>query len=120
MIYGKLDMAMTSDVDGSKTNLSYSHKVGGEFESGLLPLKCGTKPPPMNKSANGRDRTWPSVSPRDPAISVVRMEGILVDRSISRSLRTNAQESMLGCPVLRQLLSLHSFYYLGNLDSCAR
>src|ERR1700691_683711 len=69
----------------SKTNLSYSHKEGGEFESGLLPLKCGTKPPPMNKSAIGRDRTWPSVSPRDPAISVVRMEGILVDRSISRS-----------------------------------
>jgi hypothetical protein len=30
-------------------------------------------------------------------------------------------ESMPGCSVSRQLLSLpHSFYYLGNLDSCAR
>jgi hypothetical protein len=103
---------MTSDVDGAKINLWYSHNVGGEFESGLL--KCGTQPPPMNKSANGRDRTWPSVSPRDPAISVLRS-------TISRSLRTNARETMPGCSVSRQLLSLpHSFYYLGNLDSCAR
>jgi hypothetical protein len=80
---GSWSMAMTSDVDGAKINLWYSHNVGGEFESGLR--KCGTQPPPMNKSANGRDRTWPSVSPRDPAISVLRS-------TISRSLRTNARK----------------------------
>jgi hypothetical protein len=75
MTYGKVEYGMTSDVDGWKSDLSYSYNVSGDFYSGVFPLKV------RNEAAADEEVTrWKGqnlairYSPRNPAISVVRKE----------------------------------------------
>lgn len=73
--HGTVEYGMTSDMDGWKTNLVYSYAVDAEFYSGLYPLKARNE-----AHADNQARAWKGqslavrYSPRDPAISAVRME----------------------------------------------
>ncbi len=75
MTYGKVEYGMTTDVEGWKTNLMYSYSVQGEFYSGVFPLQVRNE-----TAADEQVNKWKEqnlavrYSPRDPAISVVRME----------------------------------------------
>jgi hypothetical protein len=63
MTEGKVEYGMTSDVDGWKSNLSYSYSVSGEFYSGVLPLKAQNEAAAdEERLVNGRDRTWRSAT----------------------------------------------------------
>jgi hypothetical protein len=75
MTYGKVEYGLTGDLDGWKTSLMYSYSVQGEFYSGVLPLKVRNE-----AAADEQVSKWKGqnlavrYSPRDPAISAVRME----------------------------------------------
>ncbi|MCU1304826.1 MAG: hypothetical protein JWQ87_5110 [Candidatus Sulfotelmatobacter sp.] len=75
MTYGKVEYGMTSDVDGWKSNLSYSYNVSGEFYSGVLPLKTQNEAAADEEVSKWKGQNLAiRYSPRNPSISVVRME----------------------------------------------
>jgi hypothetical protein len=75
MTYGTVEYGMTSDVDGWRTTLMYSYAVDGEFYSGLLPLKARDEATADEEASKWKGQNLAvRYSPRDPAISVVRME----------------------------------------------
>jgi hypothetical protein len=73
--HGRVEFGMTSDEGGWKSNLSYSYSVEGQFYSGVLPLKAKNE-----SDADDQTHQWHGqnvavrYSPRNPSISVVRLE----------------------------------------------
>lgn len=75
LTYGRIEYGLTSDEGGWKTNLMYSYNVGSEFYSGTFPLKVRNEATADEQVIKWKDQNLAvRYSPRDPAISVVRME----------------------------------------------
>jgi len=73
--YGRVEYGLTSDEGGWKTNLMYSYAVGSAFYSGVLPLKARNESAADTQASKWRGQNLAvRYSPRNPAISVVRME----------------------------------------------
>jgi hypothetical protein len=75
MTHGKIEYAMTSDINGWKSNFVYSYKVGTDFYSGVYAVAARNE-----THADELATTWKGqsvavrYSPRNPTISVVRKE----------------------------------------------
>jgi len=73
--YGKVEYGMTSDNEGWRTNLMYSYAVNSEFYSGTHSLKVRNEAAADLQVTRWKGQNVPvRYSPRNPAISVVRME----------------------------------------------
>ena len=72
---GTVEYGLSSDVDGWRTNLVYSYSVNGDFYSGTHAVKAANEADADEQARNWKGQSLTvRYSPRNPAISVIRME----------------------------------------------